>query len=487
MACPGRRAAKNKNSDSMARNHSSIMATPEANTIALTILTLVTVLPLFVFGEKLAANQGFGFDGVFFGPMAADFYGALKEISQYRLQRLLPSAILYHFYWTFGIPFTAESIVTGYVLLNVAALAGGIFIWGRIADHLGMSQPAKWLGGVALVANFASLKMLSYYPVLMDGSAFLLGLMALHSWLRGRTLFLHVITLITVFAWQTAWIFCVPLLVFGRRERAASGEGNRMLAAAAGGLSAIVFVGVLLMHPAIRSSPAILIEPYTAISLCVACAWLAFGVRELVLAFQMRSVVQDLHRTLINCGAAVLTVAVIALILNKTPSAADEYSMSFAQQLPDLLSRAIQRPGIFALCLVIYFGPVAALALWRWRSVSRLAASMGSGMPIFLGMSLAMALNSESRHLVFAFPFVVALTIKVLDARPIAPATVLWFLALSLALSRVWLPIGNPPGTAYWMNFGPWWNSAVYFMNLILAVGASVIAILMFRPKLPGR
>jgi hypothetical protein len=424
---------------------------------------------------------------VFFGPMAADFYGALKEISQYRLQRLLPSAMLYHLYWTIGVPFSAQSIVTGYILLNVAALAGGSFVWGRIADHLGMSQSAKWLGGIALIGNFAALKMLSYYPVLMDGSAFLLGLMALYSWLRGRTLLLHVITVITIFAWQTAWIFCVPLLIFGRRERAASGEGNRMLAAAAGGLSAIVFVAVLLVHPAIRSSPAILIEPYTAISVCIACAWLAFGVRELVQAFPLRSVVQDSHRTLINCGATVFTVALIALILNKTPSAPNEYSMSFAEQLPDLLSRAIQHPGIFALCLVIYFGPVASLALWRWRSVSQLAASMGPGMLIFLGMSLAMALDSESRHLVFVFPFVVALTIKVLDARPIAPATVLWFLALSLALSRVWLPIGNPPGTAYWMNFGPWWNLPIYFMNLILAVGASVLAIRMFRSKLLRR
>ena len=467
----------------MARNESSIMATPNANTMALTLLTLATVLPLFLFGEKLAANQGFGFDGVFFGPMAADFYGALNEISQYRLQRLLPAAILYHLYWWFGVPFTAQSIVTGYVLLNVAALAAGSFVWGRIADHLGMSQPAKWLGAIALIGNFASLKMLSYYPVLMDGVAFLLGLVVLHSWLRGRTLLLHVVTMMTIFAWQTAWIFCVPLLIFGRREGAASGEEHRILAAAAGGLSAIVFVGALLMHPAIRSSPAILIQPYTAFSVFIACAWLAFGVRELVQAFPLRSVAQDFNRTLINFGATVFTVAVIVLILNKAPSAPNEYSMSIAEQLPDLLARAIQRPGIFALCLVIYFGPIAALALWRWRSVARLAASMGPGMSIFLGMSLAMALNSESRHLVFAFPFVVALTIKVLDARPVAPATVLMFLALSLALSRVWLPIGNPPGTAYWMNFGPWWNLPVYFMNLTLALGASVIAILMFRAK----
>lgn len=467
----------------MARNDPHIMATPRANTIALTVLTLVTVLPLFVFGEKLAANQGFGFDGAFFGPMAADFYGELNEISQYRLHRLLPSAIIYHLYWTYGIPFTAQSIVTGYVFLNVTALAGGSFVWGRIADHLSMSQPAKWLGGIALIGNFASLKMLSYYPVLMDGSAFLLGLMVLHSWLRGRTLLLHILTIISIFAWQTAWIFCLPLLIFGRQERAASGEGHRILAAAAGGLSAILFVGVLLMHRAIRSSPAILIEPYTAIGIFIACTWLAFGVRELVRVFLWRSVVQDLHRTLINFGATVFTIAIIVLILNKTPSAPNEYSMSFAEQLPDLVSRAVQHPGIFALCLVIYFGPVAYLALWRWRSVSRFAASMGPGMLIFLGMSLAMALDSESRHLLFVFPFVVALTIKVLDARPITPAAVLLFLALSLALSRVWLPIGNPPATAYWMNFGPWWNLPIYFMNLILAIGTSVIATLMFRPK----
>lgn len=467
----------------MAHHYSRIMATPNANTIALTMLTLVTVLPLFVFGEKLAANQGFGLDGALFGPMAADFYGALKEISQYRLQRSLPSAMLYHLYWAFGIPFTAQSIVTGYVLLNVAALAGGSFLWGRIADHLGMSQPAKWLGGVALIANFASLKMLSYYPVLMDGSAFLLGLMALYSWLRGRTLLLHAVTIITIFAWQTAWIFCVPLLIFGRRERAASGEEHGILAAAASGLSAILFVGVLLMHPAIRPAPMILFAPYTAISVFIACTGLAFGVWELVRVFPLRSVVHDFHCTLNNFGATVFTVVLIALILDKVPSAPSEYSMSFAEQLPDLVSRAIQHPGIFAVSLVIYFGPIASLALWRWRSVSQLAASMGPGMPIFLGMSLAMALNSESRHLVFVFPFVVALTIKVLDERPIMLATVFMFLALSLALSRIWLPIGNPPGTAYWMNFGPWWNFPMYLMNLILAIGTSVLAVLMFRSK----
>jgi len=329
--------------------------------------------------------------------------------------------------------------------------------------------------------------MLSYYPVLMDGSAFLLGLMALYNWLRGRTLLLHIVTIISIFAWQTAWIYCVPLLIFRRREHAAGAEGHRILAAAAGGLSAILFVAVVLMHPPIRSGPAILIQPVTAFSVLIACAWLAFGVRELVLAFPLRGVLHDGHRTLIDLGATICTVALIVLIVNKTPSGPDEHSMSFAEQLPGLLARAIQRPGIFALCLVIYFGPIAYLALSRWRSVSRLAASMGPGMPIFLGMSLALALNSESRHFVFVFPFVVALTIKVLDARPITPATVIMFLVLSLVLSRVWLPIGNPPGTPYWMNFGPWWNWPIYFMNLTIAIGTSVMATLMLRSKLLRR
>lgn len=468
----------------MARNYSDILASPKANTIALTMLTLVTVLPLFAFGEKLAANQGFGFDGVIFGPMAADFYGALRGISQYRLQRLLPSAILYHLYWTIGLPFTAHSIVTGYILLNVTALAGGSFVWGHIADHLGISQRAKWLGGIAMIGNFASLKMLSYYPVLLDGSAFLLGLMAFYFWLLGRTFFLHAVTVLTIFAWQTAWICCLPLLIFVRRDDTPSTEAHRIVAAVAGGLCATLFVGVLFMHPAIRSSPAVLTEPYIAIGLVIACTWLAFGVRELVQALPLRSLVQDIDRTLINVGATVVTVAVIVLVLKIVPSAPNEYSMSFAEQFPDLISRAIQRPGISLLCLIIYFGPIASLALWRWRSVCQLAASMGPGMPIFLGMSLALALDSESRHLVFVFPVLVALTTKVLDARPIAPATVLLFLALSLALSRVWLSIGNPPGTAYWMNFGPWWSWPIYFMNLILAIGASLMAILMFRPQL---
>ena len=467
----------------MTRTDFDFIASPKANTFALAVLTFMVALPLFVFGEKLAANQGLGFDGMYFGPMAADFYGALKEISQYRLQRSLPSAVLYHLYWIIGVPFTVQNIVSGYVYLNVFALAGGSVVWGQIADHLGMSQAAKWLGGIALIVNFASLKMLSYNPVLMDGSAYLLGLLAFYCWIRGRTLLLHVLTVITIFAWQTAWIFCVPLLIFGRRESAAGGEDHRILAAAAGGFSALVFVGVLLMHPATRASPAILIQPYNLVSVLVACAWLAFGIRELVRVFPLRSLIQDLGRTLINAGATLVTVAVVVLILNKVPNAPDEFSMNFGQLVPILVSRAIRDPGIFAVSLVIYFGAIASLALWRWRSVSLLAASMGPGMSIFLGISLAMALNSESRHLVFIFPFVVALTIKVLDTRPIAPATVLLFLVLSLALSRVWLSIGNPPGLAYSMNFGPWWSLPIYFINLLLAIITTILAVLMFRSR----
>ncbi|MEK7361732.1 MAG: hypothetical protein AAB133_06600 [Pseudomonadota bacterium] len=465
----------------MARNDSRILATPGDNTIALALLTLAAALPLFVFGEKISGNQGFGFDGFIFGPMAADFYGALREISQYRLQRLLPSAILYHLHLAIGGPFTSQDIVTGYVLLNVTALVAGSFVWGRIADNLGMSQPAKWLGGIALIANFASLKMLSYNPVLMDGIAFLLGLLVLHSWLRGRTLLLHALSIITIFAWQTAWIYCVPLLIFRRQERTAGGEEHRIAAVAAGALSAILFVGVLLVKPAAGATPVVLTEPYTAFKVLIACTWLALGVRELVQVFPWRNLVQDFHRTLLDSGATVLTVAAIVLILKTAPNAPNEYPMSFARQLPYLLARAFDRPGVFALCLVIYFGPVAYLALWRWRSVSRLAATMGPGMPIFLGMSLVMTLNSESRHLVFVFPFVVALTIKVMDARPITPASVLLFLALSLALSRVWLTIGNPPGEAYFMNFGPWWGLKLYCINLLLAIGTAVVATLIFR------
>jgi len=79
-------------------------------------------------------------------------------------------------------------------------------------------------------------------------------------------------------------------------------------------------------------------------------------------------------------------------------------------------------------------------------------------MPIFLGMSLAMTLNSESRHLVFAFPFVVALTIKVLDAATYYARDRTLVSGIVAGSFPGLASYRQPTGDGILDEFRPWWN-----------------------------
>src|SRR5262249_51719031 len=101
-----------------------------------------------VLGDLTTGYDGFGPDGVFYATMARDLPGGLKQDIWFeRLQRILPSAVIYAAFQTVGLtdPTNAQ-IILAFRLLNALCLAAAVLVWHRVADVLGLRWPGRWFG-----------------------------------------------------------------------------------------------------------------------------------------------------------------------------------------------------------------------------------------------------------------------------------------------------------------------------------------------------
>lgn len=453
---------------------------------ALVAAAVFVVAPLQLFGEKIGLRAGFGYDGALFGPMAHDPVEALRAISLYRLQRWLPPALVHYGHLALGLPISDASIVRGFAVLNAASVAVAAWGFGEVAALLGLSARATVLGGIGLLANFATLKMLSYNPVLVDAMGMALGVLALHAWLLGRPLRLLALTVVSAFVWSTAWYFCLPLLAWPARRHGVTAATSRDLATALAGLATVAALAVASLDhipPLTASAPFPAL--WLALSAALAAAWVFLGSRPLAEAIPWGRLGETLFQGGNGLVLAAVAVALIQAVWRLVPSAPSEYPMSLSVQAPALAARALDAPGIHALCHVSYLGPIVVLSIRRWRSLVSLAASYGPGLPLFLGLLVGTTLDSQSRHHVFVFPALVALTARLLDGEALTAGRLAAFALLSLLVSRAFLPIGPLAGPRYWENFGPWWTWSEYWTKLGIAAFAAAVTLALFRARRP--
>jgi len=107
--------------------------------VAVSVLTL----PLYVFGEKISHGHGLGYDGQTYGQMVRDGLAMFRWMDSYYIQRILPSLMVRLFLSLLSIVPTNQSIIAGFIGLNVLCLASVALLWGMIADELGISYRGK--------------------------------------------------------------------------------------------------------------------------------------------------------------------------------------------------------------------------------------------------------------------------------------------------------------------------------------------------------
>src|SRR5712692_4559083 len=62
--------------------------------------------------------HGIPWDASIYANLARDFYGSLKGVGPYSIQRILPSAIIYHVFRLFDVQPTDSHIMHGFIVLD---------------------------------------------------------------------------------------------------------------------------------------------------------------------------------------------------------------------------------------------------------------------------------------------------------------------------------------------------------------------------------
>ena len=186
---------------------------------AMLLLILVIGLINMIWAEKILVNGGLGWDGNLYGETIKYFQQrALTErLDSYVAQRVFPIAVVYGILQALHLPLENAVIIKTFEVINLLLLLITCGLWISIANHWNLKLQSRWLSFIGLFVNFANFKLLSYYPVLTDCWALMLGMLLFHCFLKRNLAALFVTTLIGAFSWPVLIYNGFLLLIFPRQ------------------------------------------------------------------------------------------------------------------------------------------------------------------------------------------------------------------------------------------------------------------------------
>ena len=448
----------------------------------------VMILLIFLFsagksmwGELISIGRGFGWDGGIYGDVAMDFYKEVfvNQLFEFNFQRILPSAIVHYGLRLMGSELNRDSAILGFQTLNIIALVVGLFVWGKIADELRLNIRTRWLAFIGLYLNYAFLKQMFFYPVLTDALAFTLGILALYCYLKKWRWGLLLLVVVAGFTWPLMVIGLLILLAFPRQDTVPFSVPGRLNLWSALGLSLIWLSAVYFYQFIEGRYPEFglpIYKPALWLSIPLGLAyvfWLFYFALDEKSLFSPRTYFQQINWTSVLLGIMAFMGLRWIVMTFSLPGGLGN-SWYFTRLSLD----TVNRPLIFLLAHVVYFGPFVLLTVFVFKRFVGCMHRFGLGMSLFMLMHLVLTLDSETRHLVNVMPFFVAFT--ALAANDLQwPHKYYWGLAvLAIITSKAYIRFGPLTGIEYdfprqwyFMNHGPWINQAMYLVQGAVVLG----------------
>ncbi|MDQ3973180.1 MAG: hypothetical protein M3276_02390 [Actinomycetota bacterium] len=441
----------------------------------------------FFFAELLPVREGLGWDGSAYGAIAKNFSALVfgNELTSYRIQRVLPSGLVHLGLRVFDPSYSTQSVVEGFRILNIMVLVASAYLWVGIATRLQLGRSARWAGFIGLFVNFANLKFSLYYSTLTDTAAFALSLLMLFFYLGDRPVGLLATAAMGAFVWPTVFYSAIVLFVLPYRPRDPhwqEGSRSRRFATALSCVAAGGAVGWALYAHVVEgkvvSAPATVWEPALPLSVSLMALYIFLAVRPLV--WLDMGELRGVRLQRIAFGGTLL----IGVKLVQWSLAGPSGESTTARVIDNIVLEPLARPLIFIVAHVMYFGPLVFVTIFLWKRVALHIGEYGVGLRIVMLAFVVLALASESRILVNAWPFFVVFTAKAVDDLNWGTVPVWGLAAMSFAVSRAWLSVNRGslegerlafPAQFYFMNFGPWMSMASYWLQAAVVVCVALV------------
>jgi hypothetical protein len=449
-------------------------------------------------GELVAAGKGIGWDGRFYTPVVQDFRGQVldKGLDAYRVQRLVPPAIVALGMKTFGVRRDDPNIVTAYAIYNLILLLGVLVLWNDIADRLRIGERGRWLGFLLMFVNFAAMRVPFYIPVTTDPSALFLGALLLDLHLRDHGPGMLATLVVGAFTWPSFIMMGAPLYVFGRPSANTAPEEplaprRAWTVGAAAGL--LFLANLLAFVPAmwLPTGLAPLDRAWVPLSLVLVLAYLVFAYRHLADDARLfrwrtyREAIRPRRVALLIVAAIGVRLVVAALAIGRPPMDLSLFRRYLALQ-------PLMRPALSMVAHTVYLGLLPLLLLVSWRRASGVARRLGLGFTLFLAGVVLLSVITESRQLsnsLMALVLIAVLAVE--DRRWPAWGTVL-LASIALLASKFWFDINREgflgrssflsyPSQNYFMHFGPWMAPENYRVHALGACASLLLVLLVVR------
>jgi hypothetical protein len=507
-------------------------------------LVAAPAIATIAWGERIGVNGGEGWDGRSYAAWARDFPGEVlgHGVTAYQSQRVVPSAIVYYAQAALGVAHSRAHAILGFQLLDALALVVTALLLFRIARALAWSRAAAWTAFAAVFGSFAAARNALYYPTLTDPTAIALGAALMWAFLERRPIATGVVALVAAGTWPALLPLALAALVLprsGEPREAASGDdvpaasGDEVPAASgddvpaasgddvpaasgddvpgasrevvprrvrvaaiavaiAGGLVTVLGLRAGLRHPYHPSVLAVAHRELFAVTFASCAATVAAGaylVARQPRTWAIAGYVRGLggRRTALALVAAAAIVAGSLLWVRWVGTQGSGITLAEFEAM--WAECALRAPLWGAVHHVVYFGPIAVVAIGAWPRIAAVVARWGPAAVAMAAMLLILSIATESRVMSHLFVFLVVAAIEA-TAERWTPRRAIVFAGLAVVWSKLWWRIGydQPHGAWTWpdqrftMHHGPWASDEAFLAHLAAAlVTAAVLAIALRR------
>lgn len=484
------------------------------------IIILLWCLFSFLFRPIIPIASGFGWDGVFYGKVGLDFQNMIGNIDSYHANRIFPGVLIHYLIKVFGMPMDLKTVLLGFRIYNIFILVSSATFWVFITKRLSLKPYARWIGFFALFINYPLFNLHFYYPALTDGSAFFFGIIMLYSYISKNNILLLFVTMLSYFCWPAGIIIGCITFIYLNAENVKWYFKNK---------NTSIFVFFLLLSPFLALIASNLTgevkhlivasgldgkivgkfnkpDEYTPVNLIylinamlnavylICTFWFVLKKFDIIKfissTFKKKFLLKVFFSFLILVALAILKHLIYSPDL-PTLSAIGYFTYYFT-------GSNVRFPFQFIISQISYWGPIIILLILFFNEFITFIQKNDLVYLLIFLCTVIFSINSESRPIISFYPFLVVIIIQAVDFDKFRNKKIFFmlFVVVSLVYSKVWLLKELPstifpvtivddldkfPMQWYFMNFGLFTNSQMYWIHAIVAISFSILFYVMVK------
>lgn len=471
------------------------------NPLTYVLITAIWGVFYVLFGEKLPAWDGLGWDGQNYADIARDLLDS-RSLNSYTATRFLPSALIHVVFTSLDISFSNANIIQGFLILNLVSVLLTTFL---VMSMLQMFR----LDGIHMATMFAvfffsycTCRFIYYYPVMTDSFSMMLSALLLYAYFRNDLILICFASILSAFTWPVTFYITLFLLLFPFKGLKVNSEALP-LKNVVRFVSASIILFLLLYFIYIRGA-----ENEIVYSLKIHRTFLPLSIIILCFTYYfLPSIFPNPKRWLgemrdsVSWKRALLFVPLVIFMIiisgkmNPKGLVSGYMDPEYLVRTPIVL--AVVRPAMFLTSHFAFFGISIALIVVFWKEVSAVIRSAGWGIMAAVALSLFwLAGTTESRSLSHLFPWMIVLTGIAIRNFKFTYLNLTILILMAFIASKIYLQIDYTNATGYnedgtvafpnqkfFMNQGPWMSSDMYLLHTFVLISC-ITAIYFIRKNI---